>query len=78
MRLLRRAPTVVEEYGHTLTLAQVCEVLSMSRSTAKRMLDAGTFPVRPLPRLFHSKYRFSSVQVDRFLGRVETDVRRTA
>lgn len=70
--------SVHDEFGHTLTLDQVCRVLSISRTTAKRRLDDGTFPVRPLPRRFHQPYRFVALQVDRFLSRATDDVRRTA
>lgn len=78
MRLLPRTPTVVDGFGYTLTLDQVCRVLSMSRSTAKRLLDAGTFPVPALPRKFHTKYRFAAAQVDRYLSRVDESARRPA
>ena len=52
-----------------------CEVLGLSRTTAKRKLAAGTFPIPALPRLFHSKYRFSAAQIDRYLARATADPR---
>lgn len=66
--------TVVETHGHVLTLDQVCTVLGLSRSTAKRLIAAGQFPVPALPRTFHAKWRFSAVRVDRYLARAEAGV----
>ena len=69
MRDPGRTPTVVDEFGFTLSLTQVCRVLGMSRATAFRRLEAGTFPVPALPRRFHEPYRFAARHLDRYLAR---------
>jgi predicted DNA-binding transcriptional regulator AlpA len=66
---IRRTPTVVEVYGLVLTLPELLAVLKMSRTTAKRRLEAGTFPVPALPRHGQEPYRFAALQVDRYLAR---------
>lgn len=67
--VIRRTPTVVDTAGHVLTLEEVLAILRMSRTTAKRRLNAGTFPIVPLPRIGQSPYRFAAQQIDRYLAR---------
>jgi hypothetical protein len=69
--VIRRTPTVVDTYGHTLTLAELLGVLKMSRTAAKRRFEAGTFPIPALPRRAGTTepYRFAALQVDRYLAR---------
>lgn len=64
-----------ETYGFTLSLEQLCAVLGMSRTTAKRRMAAGTFPIPALPRQMHECYRFAADGVDRYLARAEQGVR---
>lgn len=66
--------TVVEQYGHTVTLAQLLRVLHMSPRTAARRIKAGTFPIPMLPRNGQAPYRFASARVDRYLQRAEHGV----
>jgi predicted DNA-binding transcriptional regulator AlpA len=73
--LIRRTPTVADSYGPVLTLAELLVVLRMSRTTAKRRMEAGTFPIPALPRRFHEPYRFAAIQVDRFLARAMESAR---
>jgi predicted site-specific integrase-resolvase len=61
----------VAAYGLTCSLDDACEALGISRTTAKRLLKAGRFPVPPLPRKKHCCYRFSSVRLDTYLARAE-------
>lgn len=58
----------------TLTLDEVCQILRMSRSTAKRLMAAQQFPIPPLPRAFHHHYRFAAAKVERYLERAEDGV----
>lgn len=69
-----RPASVRETYGFTLSLDQVCVVLGMSRTTAKRRMAAGTFPIPSLPRQMHECYRFTADRVDRYLARAEQGV----
>lgn len=66
---IRRTPSVADTMGHTLTLSEVLAVLKMSRTTAKRRMEAGRFPIPALPRNGQEPYRFAATQVDRFLAR---------
>jgi len=54
-----------------MTLEEVCAALGMSRTTAKRRLSAGTFPIAYLPRVGQSAYRFPTERVERYLSRAE-------
>ena len=66
---IRRTPTVADNYGPVLTLEELLTVLKMSRTTAKRRMQAGTFPIPALPRDGQSRYRFAALQIDRYLAR---------
>lgn len=69
MRDPGRTPSVADEFGHTLSLDETCRVLGISRTTAKRRMDAGTFPIPALPRRFHEPYRFPARRIDQYLAR---------
>lgn len=71
MTVAVETPSVAAQYGHTLSLDEVCAVLGISRTTAKRLLRAGAFPIPALPRIGQSHYRFAAVRVDRYLSRAE-------
>ena len=57
-----------------LTLDEVCAALRLGRTTAKRRMLAGTFPVPCLPRVGQSPYRFSAARVQRYIERAEDGV----
>jgi predicted DNA-binding transcriptional regulator AlpA len=67
--ILRRTPTVADSYGPVLTLEELLGVLKMSRTTAKRRMAAGSFPIPALPRQGQERYRFAAIQIDRYLAR---------
>lgn len=67
----------LDDCGETLTLDEVCAVLGMGRTTAKRRMLAGTFPVPALPRVGQQPYRFAAVRVRRYLERAEDGVMAT-
>jgi len=75
MNTPHRTPSVAELCGPVLTLPELLAVLKMSRRTAMRRLDAGTFPIPALPRQGQSRYRFAALQVDRYLARAMEDPR---
>jgi len=78
MNTIRRTPTVVDTHGHVLTLEELIDILKISRTTAKRLMESGRFPIPALPRhgeQGQSRYRFAAVQVDRFLAREMDDMR---
>ena len=58
----------------TLTLAETLALLKMSRTTAKRRISSGTFPIPYLPRIGQEPYRFSAVRVQRYIDRAEHGV----
>lgn len=62
-------PSVALTHGHVLTLDDVLTLLRMSRTTAKRRMQSGRFPIPALPRHGQEPYRFAATQVDRFLRR---------
>ncbi|WP_291981993.1 hypothetical protein [Luteitalea sp.] len=70
----RRRVVRLEDLGETLTLEQLLSVLGMGRSTAKRRMQAGTFPIPALPRIGQQPYRFAAVRVRRYLERAEHGV----
>lgn len=69
MNAYHRTPSIADTLGHTLTLEEVLGVLKWSRTTAKRKMRAGTFPIPALPRIGQEPYRFAAIQVDRYLAR---------
>ena len=69
MRDPGRTPSVADDFGHTLSLQEVLTVLKISRTTAKRRLESGTFPVPHLPRRGHEPYRFAARHIDHYLAR---------
>lgn len=52
----------------------MCVVLGMSRTTAKRRMAAGTFPIPAFPRQMRECYRFTADRVDRYLQRGQQGV----
>ncbi len=58
----------------TMTLEEVCAALRMSRTTAKRRMKAGRFPIPYLPRVGQERFRFSAERVQRYIDRAEHGV----
>jgi len=73
MNPVHLTPSVALTHSHALTLDEVLTLLRMSRTTFKRRMASGRFPIPALPRVGQSPYRFSATQVDRFLRR-EMDI----
>jgi predicted DNA-binding transcriptional regulator AlpA len=66
---MRSSTPVEDDYGHTLSLEQTCKVLGISRTTGKRRMVAGTFPIPALPRTGQEPYRFPARRIDQYLAR---------
>lgn len=56
----------LSECGDTLSIAELCGVLGISRVEYYRMKSHRTLPVKPLAGL---RFRFSKAQVQRYLER---------
>ena len=61
---------------HAVYLPEACRRLGLSRRSATRMLADGRFPIPALPQLGVRRYRFSSVDLDRYLQTASVGGRR--
>ena len=60
-------------------LPEAAKRLGMAYSTARKKIADGTFPVPALPRSGRDWHKFSTADIDRYLGSAATDdARRSA